>query len=56
MHQRFGGMQRNKKKEKMRNGIKYKKRSKKTKRLRITNESTDTLLERTSNEDEGNVT
>ena len=37
------------------NGKKYKKRSTQTKRLRFTNELTDTFLESSSNEDEGNV-
>ena len=34
---------------------KYKKRSTQTKRLRFTNELTDTFLESSSDEDEGNV-
>ena len=34
---------------------KYKKRPSETKRLRITNELTDTFLESSSDEDEGNV-
>ena len=52
MQQRFGGMQRNKEKKGIGNGKKYKKRSRKIKRLRFTNEFIDTFLESSSDEDE----
>ena len=55
MQQHFGGMQRNKEKKGIRNGKKYKKRSRKIKRLRFTNEFIDTFLQSSSDEDEGNV-
>ena len=55
MQQHFGGMQRNKEKKGIGNGKKYKKRSRKIKRLRFTNEFIDTFLESSSDEDEGNV-
>ena len=55
MQQRFGGMQRNKEKNGIGNGKKYKKRFRKIKRLRFTNEFIDTFLESSSDEDEGNV-
>ena len=55
MQQRFGGMQRNKEKIGIGNGKKYKKRSRKIKRLRFINEFIDAFLESSSDEDEGNV-
>ena len=55
MQQRFGGMQRNKEKKGIGNGKKYKKHSRKITLLRFTIEFTDTFLESSSDEDEGNV-
>ena len=54
MQQGFGGMQRNKEKEGLGNKKIYKKRSRKIKLLRFTNEFIDTFLESSSDEDEGN--
>ena len=49
-------MQRNKEKKGMGNRKKYKKHSRKINLLRFTIEFTDTFLESSSDEDEGNVT
>ena len=53
MQQRFGWMQMSEEKKGMENGQKYKKCSRKIKRLRFTNEFIDTFLESGSDEDEG---
>ena len=50
----FGGMQRNKEKKGMGSRKKEKKRSRKIKLLRFTNEFIDIFLESSSDEDEGN--
>ena len=55
MRQCLGGMQSNKEKEGMGNGKKYKKRYRKIKWLRFTNELINAFLKSSSDEDESNV-